>query len=146
MGRTFVKNAVDSKTLPIFRFYTDRECKYRNFNFASIFKVFFLSLSLWLWIFLEHCPVLPAGVLDNPAPNQRSEWFHRGNPIQCHQRDERGNTKQIRRIDKESMDCLGNLLCSTRFRLPEKRLENIDDPISYKEKCERCVVLLPKLS
>lgn len=44
------------------------------------------------------------------------------------------------------MDCWGNLLCSTRFRLPEKRLENIDDPISYKEKCERCVVLLPKLS
>ena len=43
------------------------------------------------------------------------------------------------------MDCLYSRLCSTRFRLPEKRLENIDDPISNKEKSERFVVLFVEL-
>lgn len=125
--------------------YTAHKYKYRDFNFASIFIVFFLSLRFWLWTFLEHCPALLAGVLDNRAPNQQFEWFHRDNPTQCRQREERGNIKEILRIDKESMDCLYSRLCSTRFRLPEKRLENIDDPISNKEKSERFVVLFVEL-
>lgn len=73
-------------------------------------------------------------------PNRQYESFHKVSQIQRHIWEERDHIIRIIVIDKESNVCLYLLLSRTRFRLPEKKLENIQDPIPYKDKRERYVV------
>ena len=74
-------------------------------------------------------------------PSQQFAWFHKGNQNHRPTLEEKDNTIQITAINRESIDCGSNPERSTRFRLPEKRLENIEDPIPYRDKQERYGVL-----